>query len=498
MRLRARAPHVIGMVALTALFACDDAPSRRGRACTSDADCATLRCVAHGQAAPEDLAALPLDCGEPRDAAAPGHACEQPDDCALGVCVLAGACARPCQQHAQCGAGQRCADVYARTSSAALQTLRACVNTIDLPDDAEVSVELQRAALRGRPDQLDAIDLPGLDAPSLLVLEHLGEDPWPLSQSNCRPALCARRLVTRDADPVVLYDRATLDGAPDGPKNPIANGNHVNPVTLLIPNGPRGELSANGYEVSLQSEAAGDLRITRLQRTARGQRLDLNLFYVGAAELAPADARGPAFIRDALDELDRIFAQADIFVGEVRQIEVTGELLERGATLPGVTIATGFSTLKAQYGVCPQLPELWKLSAGAANVALNVFLVADVERCGTDGDIGGLAGGTPGPLGMHGTAGSGVVISTDMMLADGDPRRLGRTIAHELGHLMGLFHTTELDGIVIDPLPDTDSCAPTRADDGCTGNLMFPTTDATSTTLTEDQREVLRSAIVLQ
>lgn len=504
MRLRTVAPSGLGFCLAAVLSAgvgfsgCGDDPNEgAGKACASDDDCQRLVCIADVDETPDDLAPLALVCGEPRDGRAPHEACERGEQCALGVCLLAGGCARPCETDTQCEAGERCAPVYARTGTAALQTLHACVHLVDLPSDADVKTEIRQHALSGAQD---VVTLPGIEAPTLLVLEHLSDATWPLPHegSSCRPPLCAAKLVTRDEQAEVLFDREASNVAEEGPKNPVATGNHLHPVNVLLPNGPRGVLSESGYALTLESGEPGDLRITTLRRDQPGHRLDLNLFYVGARGLAAKDDRGPAFVADALEEVDRILGQADIYLGEVRQIDVTGKLLDEGGDLPDVAVAKGLSTIKLQYGVCPQLPELWKLSAGAANVALDVFFVADIEMC-AQGDIGGISGGTPGPLGMHGTSGSGIAISTNMMLDAGDPERLGRTLAHELGHVLGLFHTTELDGRVLDPLPDTAPCPPSRTpDDACAQNLMFPTTEVTSTALTEQQREVLRSAIVLQ
>ena len=48
----------------------------------------------------------------------------------------------------------------------------------------------------------------------------------------------------------------------------------MNPLTLLIPNGPRAQPSDAGYQLELESKRAGALRLTRLSRRSSGQRLD--------------------------------------------------------------------------------------------------------------------------------------------------------------------------------------------------------------------------------
>ncbi len=102
-----------------------------------------------------------------------------------------------------------------------------------------------------------------------------------------------------------------------------------------------------------------------------------------------------------------------------------------------------------------------------------VFIVQDFLEPGTFG----LAAGVPGPNGVLGTSWSGVVLSVDTHLsADGttiEAALLGETLAHELGHQLGLFHTTELEGREHDPLDDTPECSASRDVDG-DGELSVP------------------------
>ena len=74
---------------------------------------------------------------------------------------------------------------------------------------------------------------------------------------------------------------------------------------------------------------------------------------------------------------------------------------------------------------------------------------------------------------------------------------MGRVIAHEAGHYLGLFHTTEVGGEAADPMPDTAQCPARRWDrpDGCPDalNLMFPLAGLGSDVLTAGQADVLHA-----
>lgn len=95
---------------------------------------------------------------------------------------------------------------------------------------------------------------------------------------------------------------------------------------------------------------------------------------------------------------------------------------------------------------------------GSSPWSARVFIVQDF--LGSSGTLG-FAAGIPGPLGVPDTAGSGVMLSYDTHLDDEgalDTRLLGETMAHEVGHQLGLFHTTEESGDSFDVMTDTPEC----------------------------------------
>jgi hypothetical protein len=467
-----------------------------GAPCSADRDCEGLRCVGDEEAEPDDLDDEPLVCGQATDAAALGEACSDADDCGQRLCLLAGACARPCEDASDCDDGERCQAVFARRGIDVLTALSACVSAVDVPEGVEVERDLRRDALTG--ETVD-VALPAVDpdATTLFVLEHQSSQ-WPDTEM-CRPPLCVSEL--RAGSQTLFRADACVDDTM--PRVPVATGDHIDPVVFRFAGGGAELGERDGYVATLESEASGDLQVTRLASSERRQRLDLNLFYVGTRE-EPQGARGPLLIEAALEEVDEIFAPADIFIGEVRQVRVGGALPERGTAFPEGDESQGFASLAVRFGVYAELPGLFRLSAGASNPAINVFFVADIQLL-AGGEPEAQAGGIPGPMGMHGTGGSGIVVAADMMQ---DASMLGRTLAHELGHYLGLFHTSEANGCVREALEDTPECRSEQDvdDDGLgvtdclehgADNLMF-FAKTNGTVLTPQQIEVLRSAPILQ
>ena len=484
-------PH-FALILSSLLVACgDSADGPRGEPCTSDGDCGTLGCVLDADQEPEDLEPLSLACDTLSEGAGPGSPCRGGNGCDHGICLLSGACALPCATATDCAELERCQAVFVRSSEDTLQPSMACVSVIDLPADADVDVDLLEDALSGQRDTIGLAPAQVDGGDTVYVLEH-GSGNWP-EGVMCRPPLCAARFES-DGDPELLFDGELDYRSAAPPRAPAVPGDHVDPVVLRIDHALAGELDGAALSLTLDSEVPGDLRVTRVHRAQRGQRLDLNVFYVGALDWEPTGSRGPELLERALEVVDEIFAPADIFIGEVRQLSVPGELPMRGVAFPEGDPGAGLEELQVRFGVYVELPHLFMLSAGAGNSAINLFFVRDIAPRG-GGEPEAEAGGIPGPPAMHGTAGSGIAISTEIL--GGDPESLGRTLAHELAHYLGLFHTSESTGHVYESLTDTPECRPLDDCSGHEANLLW-WAKATGTALSEQQLEVLGSAAVLQ
>ncbi|NOY27736.1 MAG: hypothetical protein GXP62_17880 [Oligoflexia bacterium] len=137
-----------------------------------------------------------------------------------------------------------------------------------------------------------------------------------------------------------------------------------------------------------------------------------------------------------------------------------------------------------------------------------LVLVIGESIDGTNNGILGEAGAIPGALAPS-TRGVVAIAwlmhaGSDGVLDDTDIQGLGETMAHEMGHYLGLFHPVELDGSgnpsgYSDALDDTPMCSTST---GCTAslgtNLMFPYRTCTDSAcerqddLTEQQRAVMQ------
>jgi len=142
-----------------------------------------------------------------------------------------------------------------------------------------------------------------------------------------------------------------------------------------------------------------------------------------------------------------------------------------------------------------------------STAAVNLFFIEDYcSMCGWSGILGNAAG-IPGSMGIA-NSWNGVLNSLSAHASGTtlDAQLLGETAAHEMGHQLGLFHTTETGGTVFDILTDTAECLNSTKDfdrngkmsaEECEGyggeNLMFWTAWNTSSRSAGKKQETLSS-----
>jgi hypothetical protein len=214
-----------------------------------------------------------------------------------------------------------------------------------------------------------------------------------------------------------------------------------------------------GFEIAATVDAAEVIFLRRLGPQPTGGTVDVNLFVLDGSGM------DRAALEQAAGLFAQVFAEARIRMGTLTLITVTGA--EDLLSVPGTTEAS--SLLR-------QVPPLSNLASNPT--ACNIFFVREITADDGNG-LYGISMGIPAALTIPGTISSGVIVNVSAhQTADGfDTRELGQTITHETGHSLGLYHTSEADGSLHDPISDTAECAGESplAAEGCAdgANFMF-------------------------
>lgn len=287
-------------------------------------------------------------------------------------------------------------------------------------------------------------------ASSLLLVAVPNDSGLPAVITNLESP-SGQTLVTLDAndrDPIGknLFQQATF---------PVTAGLLPHSTTYTFENGQYQFQIGNPHSAPTTVQLWGILN-RRLNPT--GGTLDVNLVFCGLEDIsAPTALSDPRFLT-MLNEFRRILAQVNIQLGNTPTFDCPDGTASEFAVLEGAGEQAQLFSLRP--------PD-------DSNIGLNIFFVQDIQLDGVAGVLG-IAGGIPGPARLQGTGSSGLAVSLAAprigSLASGDLLRRGRTMAHEVGHYLGLFHATERTGstpsnptnfVNVDPIPDTPECLAT-------------------------------------
>jgi hypothetical protein len=458
---------------------CAELPAGDGE-CTRRAECGSGElCTLDERAQLTDRAPLALRCGPPLGTAEARARCAEGSECESGLCALTGVCLEPCGADDDCPRGQSCQGVEARLPQDALAKVAACARVAAFAQDVQVDAS-QRVALRA-------------GVVNRFNVEALRENNLVLLKTDCARTLRVERMVDRASERTLFDIDALLAGVVQ--INPTVEQGPLLP--LLLPNNPRIHVSSAGVEIGVAVDADAELQVIRAARAGRGSVLDLNVFYVGGGSMIDASGLHPGSpeFAEVLARLRERYAEIEIELGTVREYDVSGSLRTE---LSELVVDSGLGDSGTAAQEVAGLDRLFELSAGLEDGGLNLFVIAKM------GALLGISGGTPGAAGFHGSARSGVALALDTAGLE----RADQVLFHELGHQLGLFHTSELDGLEIEPLSDTPACSAEQDSDGdgvlrareCVDhgadNLMF--WEGTGRLLSPQQVDVLTRALVLR
>lgn len=427
------------------------------------ASCNTTACLAPGLCV--SISATEADCLSP---------CTVPAECRPGYTCFAlqsgngGVCFPKCTSDADCQEPDPVCDLATGYCTARPTGGMGTSDVVDLTPNGPIQINPLTST-----DRLIAT-VPS-DAVSINFIGQAVSDP-----SAAVRVVRLEQSTDNFATSVRLYDSATINNLVKIETTGITGG-----VSVLYPNSPTAPFMPSSATSTMKvAIRLGVTRATTLEVTAIIKRapssvvtmgtVDLNLFFVGLPGLSAASAPTDSRFQQVLSQVKSAWGKAGVNIGAVNYLDITG------------ADAARFSDMDVD-----DLPALMTRSShpAAKDNAFSVFFVHTIsaDNLGPGFVLLGVSAGIPGGV-IRGTTISGMAVTT----ADfpGGLAQIAHTWAHEGGHWLGLYHTTERGGTAFDPLPDTAECSRQRDTDGdrilesneCQGfgadNLMFWTTSA--------------------
>jgi hypothetical protein len=205
----------------------------------------------------------------------------------------------------------------------------------------------------------------------------------------------------------------------------------------------RNRFGGGDYSLTVQTEAS-EICYYVIPVSEAGTQLDINLYFVGVPGVDASSAPSDPNIARTIDVVEQIYGDMGVDVSVQNYYDASEDVTTR-------------------YSIIRDFYDVFDLVATSRNpgptaderLSVNVFLIRGFNVSEAPGLLG-VSAGIPGVAGMHGNSGAGLVFSTSNLGQDNET--LGQTMAHEIGHFVGLRHTTEHRGLGHDPITDTPEC----------------------------------------
>ncbi|MBI1948846.1 MAG: hypothetical protein HYS27_24380 [Deltaproteobacteria bacterium] len=206
-------------------------------------------------------------------------------------------------------------------------------------------------------------------------------------------------------------------------------------------------------------------------------RLEVALHFTGASGITAASAANDPLVQQVTSTLGDTFDAVGVDAMVAGLFDV-----ESGDALRTLTLAPDL----CEDGDLATLLRALEPTRGAVDVVFVDRMRCLVRGATTLDGYAGLAAAIPGDVLHEGGAHGGVAVALDIV--GDDAQTAAFTVAHELGHLLGLFHTMEL--VSGADLPIYDVISDTPDDPSFNANLMSAAPQP-STSLSDGQAFVL-------